>query len=68
MAAQEADRSLHDALCVVRCLVHRRALIPGGAAPEVELSLQLGRWAKTLKVRMRMHASMHACGSAHACI
>lgn len=49
LVLEEADRSLHDALCVVRCLVHRRALIPGGAAPEVELSLQLGRWAKTLK-------------------
>jgi hypothetical protein len=24
---EEADRSLHDALCVVRCLVHNRALL-----------------------------------------
>ena len=46
-------RSLHDALCVVRCLVHRKFLIPGGAAPEVELSMQLAKWAKTLQVRLR---------------
>lgn len=54
---QEAERSLHDALCVVRCLVHRRALIPGGAAPEVELSLQLGRAAKTLQVGSSAHGA-----------
>jgi T-complex protein 1 subunit delta len=45
---EEADRSLHDALCVVRCLVHNRAILPGGGAPEIEVSRQLGAWAKTL--------------------
>jgi T-complex protein 1 subunit delta len=45
---EEADRSLHDALCVVRCLVHNRALLPGGGAPEVEMSRELNAWAKTL--------------------
>jgi T-complex protein 1 subunit delta len=44
----EADRSLHDALCVVRCLVKQRFLIAGGAAAEIELAIQLSRWAKTL--------------------
>jgi len=44
----EADRSLHDALCVVRCLVKQKYLIAGGAAPEIELAIQLSRWAKTL--------------------
>jgi len=34
----EAERSLHDALCVVRSLVKKRGLIPGGGAPEVEIS------------------------------
>lgn len=34
----EAERSLHDALCVVRSLVKKRALIPGGGAPEMEVS------------------------------
>lgn len=50
LVLEEAERSLHDALCVVRCLVHKRFLIPGGAAPEVELNVQLSRWAKTLVV------------------
>lgn len=44
----EAERSLHDALCVVRCLVKKRFLIVGGGAPEAELSLKLGTYAKTL--------------------
>jgi len=51
LVLEEAERSLHDALCVVRCLVHKRFLIPGGAAPEVELNVQLSRWAKSLGVR-----------------
>ena len=50
LVLEEAERSLHDALCVVRCLVHKRYLIPGGAAPEVELNIQLSRWAKSLVV------------------
>jgi len=44
----EADRSLHDALCVVRCLVKKRFLIVGGGAPEAELALRLSAFAKTL--------------------
>jgi len=44
----EAERSLHDALCVVRSLVKTRALIPGGGAPEMELALKLGMWSRTL--------------------
>jgi T-complex protein 1 subunit delta len=34
----EADRSLHDALCVVRALVKKRSLVPGGACVEMEVS------------------------------
>jgi len=40
----EAERSLHDALCVIRCLVKKRFLIAGGGAPEIELSIQLSKW------------------------
>ena len=49
MVLDEADRSLHDALCCIRCLAHKRFLIAGGAAPEVEVTTQLARWAKTLQ-------------------
>ncbi|KAI8469132.1 MAG: chaperonin complex component [Monoraphidium minutum] len=49
MVLDEADRSLHDALCCIRCLVQKRFLIAGGSAPEVEVTTQLTRWAKTLQ-------------------
>ena len=56
LVLEEAERSLHVALCVVRCLVHKKFLIAGGAAPEIELVTQLSKWAKTLQV-----------GSAYSC-
>jgi len=37
LVIDEADRSLHDALCVVRSLVKNRGLVPGGGAPEIEI-------------------------------
>ncbi|KAH6925142.1 hypothetical protein HPB50_001364 [Hyalomma asiaticum] len=49
LVLEEAERSLHDALCVVRCLVKRRALIAGGGAPEMEVSLRLGERSRTLR-------------------
>jgi len=48
LVLEEAERSLHDALCVIRCLVKQRALIAGGGAPEIELALKLGEYAVTL--------------------
>jgi len=48
LVLEEADRSLHDALCVVRCLVKRRKLIAGGGAPEIELSLRLAQLAREM--------------------
>jgi len=44
----EAERSIHDALCVLRCLVKNRNLVPGGGAVEAELSLRLGQRAKEI--------------------
>lgn len=38
LVLDEADRSLHDALCVVRALVKKRSLVPGGACVEMEVS------------------------------
>ena len=34
----EAERSMHDALCVVRSLVKIPRMIPGGGAAEIEIS------------------------------
>ncbi|KAG9231177.1 chaperonin Cpn60/TCP-1 family [Amylocarpus encephaloides] len=44
----EAERSLHDALCVIRCLVKKKALIAGGGAPEIEIASQLAKQSRTL--------------------
>lgn len=48
MVLDEADRSVHDALCVVRSLVKKRFMIAGGGAPEAEVALELNKWSKTL--------------------
>lgn len=41
LVLDEAERSLHDALCVIRCLVKKRAVVAGGAAAETEMAVQL---------------------------
>lgn len=48
LVLEEADRSIHDALCVVRCLVANRNLLVGGGAPEIHISRELGAYAQTL--------------------
>lgn len=48
LVLEEADRSIHDALCVIRCLVKRRAVIAGGGAPETEVALELTKVANTM--------------------
>jgi len=48
LVLDETDRSIHDALCVVRSLVKKRYLIAGGGAPETEIAFRLSQWAKTL--------------------
>ncbi len=44
----EADRSLHDALCVIRSIVKIKSIVPGGGAIEIELSRQLEEYSQTL--------------------
>jgi len=48
LTLDETERSLHDALCVVRSLVKTRGLLPGGGAVEMELAVRLSEWARTL--------------------
>lgn len=48
LVLDETERSLHDALCVIRCLVKQQALIAGGGAPEIEVSRQLMKEANKL--------------------
>merc|ERR1719424_920767 len=49
LVLDESERSLHDALCVLRCLVKKRFLTPGGGAPEMQVSYQLSKWAHSLE-------------------
>ncbi|KAF8586527.1 T-complex protein 1 [Ramaria rubella] len=49
LVLEECERSMHDALCVVRCLVKKRALIGGGGAPEIHVSRLLAQYAQSLK-------------------
>lgn len=48
LVLDEAERSLHDSLCVVRCLVKKRFLISGGGAPEIELARALRSYSASL--------------------
>jgi len=43
----EAERSVHDALCAVRSLIKQRFFVAGGGAPETQLSLRLATYADT---------------------
>ena len=48
LVLEEADRSLHDAFCVVRCLVKKGFLISGGGSAEIEISMKVAEKAKAL--------------------
>lgn len=48
LVLEEADRSLHDALCVVRALVKKRSMVYGGACVEMEVSHQLQKYSREI--------------------
>jgi T-complex protein 1 subunit delta len=48
MVLDEAERSLHDALCVIRCLVKKKFVISGGGAPEINVSRGLQEYARSV--------------------
>ncbi len=50
----EAERSLHDALCVVRDVVEEPKILAGGGAPELEVSRTLKKYAETLPGREQL--------------
>jgi len=50
----EAERSLHDALCVVRDIVEEPKVVAGGGAPELEVSRGLKKYAGTLPGREQL--------------
>jgi len=50
----EAERSVHDALCVVRDVVEEPKIVAGGGAPELEVSRMLKKYAETLPGREQL--------------
>lgn len=44
----EVERSFHDALCVVRSLVKKKAIMAGGGAPEMEVAQKLSVKARSV--------------------
>jgi thermosome len=56
----EAERSVHDALCVVRDLVEEPRIVAGGSAPEMEMASVLKKYAQTVKGREQLAISIFA--------
>jgi chaperonin GroEL (HSP60 family) len=52
----EAERAIHDALCVVRDILVRPMVVAGGGAPEIEVSSRLRKWAQTLSGKEQLAA------------
>jgi thermosome len=52
----EAERSLHDALCVVRDIVLTPKVVAGGGAPEMEVATQTRKWAESLSGKEQLAA------------
>ncbi len=50
----EAERSVHDALCVVRDVVQAPKIVAGGGAPEMEVARALRGYAETLPGREQL--------------
>ena len=51
LVIDEADRAIHDALCVVRNVVNDGKIVNGGGSPEMAISYHLKEFADTLSGR-----------------
>ena len=56
----EAERSIHDALCVVRDIVEEPKILAGGGAPETEVARILREYAETLPGREQLAVQNYA--------
>ncbi len=52
----EAERAIHDALCVIRDIVQRPYIVAGGGAPEVEVASRVRKWAEKLAGKEQLAA------------
>ncbi len=56
----EAERSIHDALCVVRDVVQEPKVLAGGGAPEIEVARAIRDYANSLSGREQLAAQAFA--------
>jgi thermosome len=56
----EAERSIHDALCVVRDLIEEPKIVAGGGAPEMEMANVLKKFAQTMPGREQLAVTIFA--------
>ena len=56
----EAERSIHDALCVIRDLIQEPKIVAGGSAPELEMASVLRRYAETVPGREQLAVRVFA--------
>jgi chaperonin GroEL (HSP60 family) len=56
----EAERSIHDALCVVKDLIEEPKIVAGGSAPEMEMSIVLKKYAQTMPGREQLAVKIFA--------
>jgi len=56
----EAERSLHDALCVIKDVIEEPKVVAGGGAPELEMSRALKNYAETLPGREQLAVKTYA--------
>jgi len=56
----EVERSIHDALMVVKDVIENPLIVAGGGAPETYAATKLRTWAKTLEGREQLAAEKFA--------
>jgi chaperonin GroEL (HSP60 family) len=56
----EAERSIHDALCVVRDVIQEPRVVAGGGSPELEMARVLKTYADTLPGREQLAVRAYA--------
>lgn len=52
MIVDEAKRSIHDAICVVRNLIRSNKIVYGGGSTELACALQVGRYADNVCISL----------------
>ena len=60
LVVDEAERAIHDALCVIRDVVEDQKIVGGGGAPEIEVAIQLRAYASTLGGREQLAVEIFA--------